>query len=75
LCERPAGRGKQGVTIAEIRKGRGYATAAIGKWHLGHRPQFLPMQQGFDTYYGIPYSNHMDGTGRQACQVRRAARG
>ncbi len=40
-------------------KTRGYATAAIGKWHLGHLPKFLP-EQGFDYYYGIPYSNDMD---------------
>jgi arylsulfatase A-like enzyme len=47
------------VTIADILKTRGYATACVGKWHLGHLPQFLPMQQGFDFYYGIPYSNDM----------------
>jgi arylsulfatase A len=49
------------ITIAELLKGRGYATAAVGKWHLGHLPQHLPMTQGFDSYYGIPYSNDMDG--------------
>ncbi len=48
------------VTIAEVLKQRGYATAAIGKWHLGHLPQYLPTRQGFDSYYGIPYSNDMD---------------
>ena len=48
------------ITIAEILKVRGYATAAVGKWHLGHLPQFLPTRQGFDSYYGIPYSNDMD---------------
>lgn len=48
------------VTIAEVLKTRGYATAAIGKWHLGHHAEFLPTRQGFDTYYGIPYSNDMD---------------
>lgn len=48
------------ITIAEVLKERGYATAAIGKWHLGHLPQFLPTNQGFDSYYGIPYSNDMD---------------
>jgi arylsulfatase A-like enzyme len=48
------------ITIAELLKARGYATAAIGKWHLGHLPQFLPMAQGFDEYFGIPYSNDMD---------------
>lgn len=51
------------ITIAEVLKTKGYATAAIGKWHLGHRPEFLPTKQGFDTYYGIPYSNDMDPTG------------
>ena len=48
------------ITIAEILRERGYATAAVGKWHLGHLPQFLPTRQGFDSYYGIPYSNDMD---------------
>jgi arylsulfatase A-like enzyme len=56
--------GKQGlhpdeITIAEILKAQGYATACVGKWHLGHRPQFLPTRQGFDYYFGIPYSNDM----------------
>lgn len=50
------------ITIAEALKTRGYATAAIGKWHLGFQPEFLPMRQGFDSYYGIPYSNDMDAT-------------
>jgi len=45
------------TTIPELLRKRGYATALIGKWHLGHLPQFLPMRQGFDTYWGIPYSN------------------
>jgi arylsulfatase A-like enzyme len=48
------------VTIAEALKDQGYATAAIGKWHLGHLPPYLPTKQGFDEYYGIPYSNDMD---------------
>lgn len=47
-------------TIAELLKTSGYRTAAIGKWHLGHLPQYLPMSHGFDSYYGIPYSNDMD---------------
>ena len=47
------------VTIAEVLKQRDYATAHLGKWHLGHLPQFLPTSQGFDYYYGIPYSNDM----------------
>lgn len=47
------------ITIAEILKEQGYATACIGKWHLGHHAPFLPTRQGFDTYFGIPYSNDM----------------
>jgi len=46
-------------TIAEVLKKRNYKTAAIGKWHLGYQPEFLPMQQGFDEYLGLPYSNDM----------------
>jgi arylsulfatase A len=46
-------------TLAEMLKANGYATACIGKWHLGHLPQFLPMAHGFDSYFGIPYSNDM----------------
>jgi arylsulfatase A len=51
------------ITVAEVLKSRGYATAAIGKWHLGVLPEYLPMNQGFDSYFGIPYSNDMDQTG------------
>jgi arylsulfatase A-like enzyme len=51
------------ITIAEVLKARGYATAAVGKWHLGVLPQYLPTNQGFDSYFGIPYSNDMDQTG------------
>jgi arylsulfatase A len=50
------------ITIAEVLKTRGYATSAIGKWHLGHLAEYLPMKQGFDSYFGIPYSNDMDAT-------------
>ena len=49
----------QEITLAEIVKPQGYATCAIGKWHLGHHPEFLPTKQGFDSYFGIPYSNDM----------------
>ncbi len=49
------------MTIADVLKGEGYATACIGKWHLGHLPEFLPTSNGFDSYLGIPYSNDMDG--------------
>ncbi len=48
------------VTLAEQMKKAGYATAAIGKWHLGHKEEYLPTSHGFDYYYGIPYSNDMD---------------
>lgn len=47
------------MTLAELVKQKGYATAAVGKWHLGSLPQFLPTKHGFDEYYGIPYSNDM----------------
>ena len=46
-------------TIADVLKKKGYKTAAIGKWHLGHHKEFLPLQQGFDEYLGLPYSNDM----------------
>jgi arylsulfatase A len=48
------------ISIARLLKNVGYSTAAIGKWHLGHLPQYLPTSHGFDSYYGIPYSNDMD---------------
>ncbi|MFC5625048.1 sulfatase family protein [Algoriphagus winogradskyi] len=47
------------TTIAEMLKANGYATGMVGKWHLGHLPTFLPTEQGFDSYYGLPYSNDM----------------
>jgi arylsulfatase A-like enzyme len=46
-------------TIPEVLKKKGYATGMFGKWHLGHLPEFLPPAQGFDEYYGIPYSHDM----------------
>ena len=48
------------ITIAEALKDAGYATGMVGKWHLGHLEPFLPTNHGFDSYYGIPYSNDMD---------------
>ena len=48
------------ITIAELLKKEGYATACIGKWHLGDQLPFLPTRQGFDYYFGIPYSNDMN---------------
>jgi len=53
------------VTMAEVLKDAGYATAIVGKWHLGDQPEFLPTRQGFDRYFGIPYSNDMGWTDRK----------
>ncbi len=53
------------VTIAEVLKTRDYATACIGKWHLGDQPEFLPTRHGFDYFYGLPYSNDMIPDGIQ----------
>ena len=50
----------QEYTIAEHLKANGYATACVGKWHLGHQAELLPRAQGFDLYFGIPYSNDMN---------------
>lgn len=47
------------ITLAEILKGNGYATTIVGKWHLGHLPEFYPTRHGFDSYFGILYSNDM----------------
>ena len=47
------------TTIAEMLKELGYATGIVGKWHLGHHEEFLPLQHGFDEYLGLPYSNDM----------------
>lgn len=57
------------ITIAELLRVRGYATAIIGKWHLGDQPAFLPMRHGFDSYFGIPYSDDMtEDLGRRSAQ-------
>lgn len=55
----PKGLHPDEVTIAEVLKGVGYATTCIGKWHLGDQPPFLPTRQGFDEFFGIPYSDDM----------------
>lgn len=47
------------VTVAELLKSAGYRTGMVGKWHLGQLPQFLPMQHGFDSWFGLPYSHDM----------------
>jgi len=47
------------TTIAELLKQKGYTTGCFGKWHLGHHKKFMPLKQGFDRYFGLPYSNDM----------------
>ena len=56
------------ITIAELLKERGYSTSIFGKWHLGFQEKFLPLNHGFDTFLGVPYSNDMwpvDFNGKQ----------
>lgn len=53
------------TTVAEVLKSKGYATACVGKWHLGDQSPFLPTEQGFDKYFGIPYSNDMGSNQRK----------
>jgi arylsulfatase A-like enzyme len=60
----PSHTSRQGIheremLLSELVKQQGYATAAFGKWHLGHQRPFLPLQHGFDEYFGLPYSNDM----------------
>ncbi len=62
------------ITIADILKSRGYSCACIGKWHLGHLAPFLPTNNGFDSYFGIPYSNDMDGVKDKNKNLDRAWR-
>jgi arylsulfatase A-like enzyme len=61
------------IILAQALKRQGYKTAIIGKWHLGHLPQFLPTRHGFDYYYGIPYSHDMGAPvdGRRDCPLMR----
>jgi arylsulfatase A-like enzyme len=55
----PTGLSAKEHTVASLLKNQGYATMAIGKWHLGDQPEFLPTRRGFDHYLGLPYSNDM----------------
>ena len=57
LAGDPKGLHPDEITIAEVLKTKGYATGIFGKWHLGDQPEFLPTRQGFDEYFGIPYSH------------------
>ncbi|NNE93624.1 MAG: sulfatase-like hydrolase/transferase, partial [Verrucomicrobiales bacterium] len=61
------------ITIAKaLKDGAGYRTAAVGKWHLGHLPEFLPTSHGFESYFGIPYSNDMNRIDRSVSQHQLA---
>jgi len=55
------GLSQEEYTIAELLKDNNYTTSCIGKWHLGHKEEFMPYNNGFDEFYGVPYSNDMDG--------------
>jgi arylsulfatase A-like enzyme len=66
----PIGLNPDEITVAEILKSRGYATACVDKWHLGDHAPFLPTSHGFDSYLGIPYSNDM----KPACLLRNEER-
>lgn len=55
----PYGLAPEEITIAEVLKAQGYATGMVGKWHLGDQPEFLPTRQGFDWFFGVPYSDDM----------------
>ena len=57
LAGDPKGLNPKEITIAEVLKGAGYRTGMFGKWHLGDQPEFLPTRQGFDEYFGIPFSH------------------
>ncbi|MBL9188519.1 MAG: sulfatase [Opitutaceae bacterium] len=59
-------------TVAEVLKDAGYATAAVGKWHLGDQAVFLPTRQGFDSFFGLPYSNDM-GPAAEGVKSNRGA--
>ena len=61
------------VTVAELLKSAGYRTGMIGKWHLGQLPQFLPTRQGFDSWFGLPYSHDMRMTVPRDNGIRTAA--
>ena len=61
------------VTLAEALQEVGYATGIVGKWHLGHQPEYRPMRHGFDSWFGIPYSNDMDWRVPAGTDARRAA--
>src|ERR1017187_4414914 len=64
----PTGLSAREHTVASLLKEQGYRTMAIGKWHLGDQPEFLPTRRGFDHYLGLPYSNDMGGPTRPSAK-------
>ncbi|MFW6132935.1 MAG: sulfatase [Planctomycetota bacterium] len=64
----PEGLSTDEITVASLLQRQGYATKLVGKWHCGDQAAFLPTRHGFDSYYGLPYSNDM---GNQASQINR----
>lgn len=70
----PIGINSSEVTLAELVKQKGYSTGMVGKWHLGDSREFLPLQHGFDEYFGLPYSNDMwpmDYAGKPSTDSRK----
>lgn len=65
----PIGLNLKEHTVADLLKAQGYATMAIGKWHVGDQPEFLPTRHGFDHFFGLPYSNDMEPTTNAAGKV------
>ena len=65
-----AGLGQDEVTIAKVLQQSGYATGCVGKWHLGAFSPYLPTDHGFDTYFGIPYSNDMSPVQNKGAHAR-----
>ena len=63
------------VTIADMLKAAGYRTHMVGKWHLGHQPPVLPTEQGFESYFGVPYSNDMGCDKRMVLAADAVLRG
>ncbi len=66
----PYGLNPNEITIAEVLRAAGYKTGIIGKWHLGDQPQFLPTRQGFDLFFGVPYSDDMTAAVGQRVALR-----